>query len=305
MFDYVVEAERLGATSVWLPEFWAHDALTPLGALAYATDSIRLGTAIVQLGTRTPAMLAMTAMTLQELSNGRFVLGIGTSGPQVMEGWHGVRFSRPVTRTRETIEIVRMVTRGERLHYDGEVYRLPLPGGEGVALRSAAPPVEVPIYVASLGPANLRLTGALADGWIGNSFLCESAGVFFDEIAAGAAPAGRSIEDLDLTVAVSCEFTDDVDLAGRRHAAGYAFTFGAMGSAATNFYNRSVPVEVGLRTNLIGPADVVLQRLREYRDCGVGTLRLNPMGDTLEAQLEGLGQLLDLVRQVNDEAMAQ
>ena len=104
-------------------------------------------------------MLAMTAMTLQELSNGRFVLGIGTSGPQVMEGWHGVRFSRPVTRTRETIEIVRMVTRGERLHYDGEVYRLPLPGGEGVALRSAAPPVEVPIYVASLGPANLRLTG--------------------------------------------------------------------------------------------------------------------------------------------------
>jgi len=333
MFDYVVEAERLGATSVWLPEFWAHDALTPLGALAYATDSIRLGTAIVQLGTRTPAVLAMTAMTLQELSNGRFVLGIGTSGPQVMEGWHGVRFSRPVTRTRETIEIVRMVTRGERLHYDGEVYRLPLPGGEGVALRSAAPPVEVPIYVASLGPANLRLTGALADGWIGNSFLCESAGVFFDEIAAGAAPAGRSIEDLDLTVAVSCEFTDDVDLAGRRHAAGYAFTFGAMGSAATNFYNRaferqgfgeavaevqrlwlagdrdaarrSVPVEVGLRTNLIGPADVVLQRLREYRDCGVGTLRLNPMGDTLEAQLEGLGQLLDLVRQVNDEAMAQ
>jgi len=137
MFDYVVEAERLGATSVWLPEFWAHDALTPLGALAYATDSIRLGTAIVQLGTRTPAMLAMTAMTLQELSNGRFVLGIGTSGPQVMEGWHGVRFSRPVTRTRETIEIVRMVTRGERLHYDGEV--LPAPCPEARAWRYGAP----------------------------------------------------------------------------------------------------------------------------------------------------------------------
>ncbi|MGP0109944.1 MAG: LLM class flavin-dependent oxidoreductase [Acidimicrobiales bacterium] len=329
MVDYVVEAERLGATSVWLPEFWAHDALTPLGALAQATETIRLGTAIVQLGTRTPAMLAMSAMTLQELSDGRFVLGIGTSGPQVMEGWHGVHFSKPVTRTRETIEIIRMVTRGERLDYQGEVYQLPLPDGEGVSLRSAARPVEVPIYVASLGPTNLRLTGAFADGWIGNSFLTESAAVFFDEIATGAASTGRSIADLDLTVAASCEFTDDVDEAGRRHAEGYAFTFGAMGSASTNFYNRAferqgfggavgevqrlwlagdrdaarraVPTEIGLRTNLIGPHDDVLRRLREYRDCGIGTLRVNPMGETLDAHLEGLAGLLDLVHQVNTE----
>jgi F420-dependent oxidoreductase-like protein len=327
MLDYVIEAERLGATSVWLPEFWAHDALTPLGALAQATETIRLGTAIVQLGTRTPAMLAMSAMTLQELSDGRFVLGIGTSGPQVMEAWHGVRFSKPVTRTRETIEIIRMVTRGERLDFRGDVYQLPLPDGEGVALRSAAHPVEVPIYVASLGPANLRLTGALADGWIGNSFLAESAAVFFEEIAAGAASTARSIADIDLTVAASCEFTDDVDEAGRRHAEGYAFTFGAMGSASMNFYNqaferqgfgeavsavqrlwlagdreaarRAVPTEIGLRTNLIGPPDEVLRRLREYRDCGIGTLRINPMGDTLDAHLDGLARLLDLVRQVN------
>ena len=329
MFDYVVEAERLGATSVWLPEFWAHDALTPLGALARATETIRLGTAIVQLGTRTPAMLAMSGMTLQELSDGRFILGIGTSGPQVMEGWHGVRFSKPVTRTRETMEIIRMVTRGERLDYQGEVYQLPLPDGEGVPLRSAARSVEIPIYVASLGPANLRLTGALADGWIGNSFLTESAAVFFDEIAAGAASAGRSITDLDLTVAASCEFTDEVEEAARRHADGYAFTFGAMGSASTNFYNqaferqgfgeaveevqrlwlagdrdaarRAVPSEIGLRTNLIGPPDEVRRRLREYRDCGIGTLRINPMGDSLDAHLEGLGGLLDLVHQVNAE----
>ena len=330
MVDYVVEAERLGATSVWLPEFWAHDALTPLGALAHATETIKLGTAIVQLGTRTPAMLAMSAMTLQELSNGRFVLGIGVSGPQVMEGWHGVRFSKPVLRTRETIEIIRMVTRGERLDFPGEAYRLPLPDGEGVALRSAALPVDVPVYVASLGPTNLRLTGAIADGWIGNSFLCESADVFFDEIAAGAESTGRSIEDLDLTVAVSCELTDDVDEAGRRHAEGYAFTFGAMGTAATNFYNRAferqgfgeavgevqrlwlsgdhdaarqaVPTEIGLRTNLIGPSAEILRRLREYRDCGVDTLRVTPMGDTLDAQVCGLGSLLDLVNQVNDES---
>jgi F420-dependent oxidoreductase-like protein len=329
MLDYVIEADRLGASSVWLPEFWAYDALTPLGALARATGTIRLGTAIVQLGTRTPTMLAMSAMTLQELSGGRFVLGIGTSGPQVMEGWHGVGFSRPVTRTRETIEIVRMVTRGERVEYHGEVYRLPMAGGEGVALRSAARPVEVPIYVASLGPANLRLTGSHADGWIGNSFLCESAGVFLDEIAAGAQSVGRSIGELELTVAVSCEFTDDVEEAGRRHAEGYAFTFGAMGSEATNFYNRAferqgfgaavaevqrlwlagdraaarraVPTEIGLRTNLIGPEDEVRRRLREYRDCGIDTLRVNPMGGTLDEQVSGLGRLLDVARQVDAE----
>jgi F420-dependent oxidoreductase-like protein len=330
MVDYVVEAERLGATSVWLPEFWAHDALTPLGALAQATTSIRLGTAIVQLGTRTPAMLAMSAMTLQQLSGGRFVLGVGTSGPQVMEGWHGVEFARPVTRSRETIEIIRLVTAGERLAYDGDVFHLPLPGGEGKAIRSAAPPVDVPIYLASLGPANLRLTGSHADGWIGNSFFCETADVFFGPIATGAEAAGRSLSDIDLTVAVSCELTDDVDEAGRRHAEGYAFTFGAMGSSSTNFYNqaferqgfgddvaevqrlwlagdreaarRAVPTEIGLRTNLIGTDDQVRDRLRQYRDCGVDTLRVNPMGATLDAQLDGLGRLLELVRDVNRES---
>jgi len=329
MFDYVREAERMGASSVWLPEFWAHDALTPLAALARSTESIRLGTAIVQLGTRTPAMLAMTALTIQEISNGRFILGIGTSGPQVMEGWHGVRFAQPLARTRETIEIVRMVGRGDKLHYQGEVYEIPLPNSEGVALRTAAKPAEIPIYIAALGPANLRLTGALANGWLGNSFLCESSSVFFDEIAAGAASQGRTINDLDLSVAVSCEFTDDVVEAGRRHADGYAFTFGAMGSSSTNFYNRAfarqgfseavnevqrlwlagdrdaarraVPTEIGLRTNLIGPTDVVRERLREYRDCGVGTLRINPMGATIDAQLEGLAQLIGLVDEVNGE----
>lgn len=324
MVDYVVEAERLGASTVWIPEYWAHDALTPLGALAHATSRIRLGTAIVQLGTRTPAMLAMSAMSLQSLSDGRFVLGIGTSGPQVMEGWHGVAFTKPITRTRETIEIVRMITSGARLEYAGEVYELPLPGGEGKPLRSAAEPVHVPIHVAALGPANLLLTGALADGWIGNSFLCESADVFLDAIAAGAHAAGRTLDDIDITVAVSCEITDDVEAAGRRHAEGYAFTFGAMGSGRTNFYNqafarqgfadavaevqrlwlagdrdaarRAVPTEIGLRTNLIGPRDEIARRLREYRACGVDELRVNPMGDTLDAQLAALAELLELAR---------
>lgn len=325
--DFVVEAERLGVDSAWVPEFWGYDALTPIAAAAAVTERISLATGIVQLGSRTPAMLAMSAMSLQQISGGRFRLGIGTSGPQVVEGWHGVPFDRPVTRTRETIDIIRTIGRGDRLQYAGQVYELPLPGGEGKALRSAAPPVDIPIYVASLGPRNLRLTGELADGWIGNSFFTETADVFFDEIRAGAESAGRSLGDLDLTVSVSVEITDDVDEAARRHASGFAFTFGAMGSSSTNFYNEAftrqgwgddvaevqrlwlagdreaardrVPAEIGLRTNLIGPRDEIRRRLREYRDCGVTTLRVGPMGETLDARLAGLGELLDLVADVN------
>ena len=327
--DYVVEAERLGVDSVWVPEFWGYDALTGLGAIAALTDTIKLGTAIVQLDTRTPAMLAMSAMSLQQLSGGRFLLGVGASGPQVMEGWHGVPFAKPVRRTRETIEIIRMITAGERLVYDGEVYQLPLPGGEGKALRAAAPPVHVPVYIASLGPANLRLTGAVADGWIGNSFFCESADVFFDEIRAGAESTGRTLDDVELTVSVGVEITNDVEEAGRRHAEGFAFTFGAMGSRSSNFYNNAfarqgwgddvaevqrlwmegerdaararVPVAIGLRQNLIGPPEEIRRRLREYRDCGVSSLRLGSLGDTLDVQVDTLGQVMDLVREVNGE----
>lgn len=325
--EFVRQAEKLGVDSVWVPEFWAGDALTPLGYLAARTSTIRLATGILQLGARTPAMLAMSAQSLQALSDGRFVLGIGTSGPQVMEGWHGVRFDRPVQRTRETIEIIRRVTSGERLEYQGELYELPLPDGEGRSIRSLMPPMHIPIYVASLGPANLRLTGELADGWIGNSFFPESADVFFDPIREGARKTGRSIGDLDLTVAVGLEFTDDVDAAGRRHADGYAFTFGAMGSATTNFYNNAferqgygddvrevqrlwragdqdaarkrVPIEIGLGTNLVGTDDLIRGRLRLYRDVGVTTLRVGVQPGDLDAQLSDLARLLDLVREVN------
>jgi len=327
--DYVIEAERLGVHSIWIPEFWGFDALTQIAAAAVVTERIRLCTGIVQLGTRTPAMLAMSAMTLQHLSNGRFVLGLGTSGPQVIEGWHGVPFAKPVTRTRETIEIIRKVTQGERLEYDGSVFQLPLPGGEGKALRSAVAPVDVPIYLASLGPANLRLTGVAADGWIGNSFFTETADVFFDKISEGAESIGRTLDDVELTVSVGLEFTDDVDEASQRHAQGFAFTFGAMGSASSNFYNdafarqgwgddvaevqrlwlagdrdaaaKRVPAEIGRRTNLIGPPDEIRHRLREYRDCGVTTLRIGPSGDTLDERVANLAQIAELVCDVNDE----
>ena len=333
---FVREAERLGVDAVWAPEFWAGDAFTPLAYLAGQTERIRLGTAIVQLGARTPAMLAMTAMSMQALSQGRFVLGVGTSGPQVMEGWHGVRFDRPIQRTRETIEIIRKVSAGERLVHDGEVYRLPLPDGEGMgegkAIRSMLPPTRVAVYVAALGPSNLRLTGELADGWIGNSFLPETAEVFLGPIREGAAVAGRSLDDLDLTVAASVELTDDVEEAGRRHAEGYAFTFGTMGSPTRNFYNdafarqgfgddvrevqrlwmagdkegarKRVPVEIGLRTNLIGTDEMVRDRLRLYRDAGITMIRAGLPSGPVDAQLADLDRLLDLVRTVNDEAAA-
>jgi F420-dependent oxidoreductase-like protein len=328
--ELVVQAEKLDVDSVWVPEFWAGDALTPLGFLAARTSTIKLATGIVQLGARTPAMLAMSALSLQSLSRGRFVLGVGASGPQVMEGWHGVRFDKPVQRTRETIEIIRMITAGQRLEYEGDTYQLPLPDSEGRSIRSLMSPADIPIYVASLGPANLRLTGELADGWIGNSFLPESATVFFDPIREGAAKAGRSFDELDLTVAVGLEFTDDVDAAGRRHADGYAFTFGAMGSATTNFYNqaferqgygdevrdvqrlwlagdkdaarRRVPIAIGLGTNLIGTDDLVRDRLRVYADAGVGTLRVGLNSDPalgLDGQLADLARLLELVAEVN------
>jgi alkanesulfonate monooxygenase SsuD/methylene tetrahydromethanopterin reductase-like flavin-dependent oxidoreductase (luciferase family) len=191
-----------------------------------------------------------------------------------------------------------------------------------------APPSEIPIYIAALGPRNLRLTGAVADGWIGNSFFCETADVFFDDIRLGAESAGRTIDDIELTVSVSVEITDDVEAAGRRHAAGFAFTFGAMGSATSNFYNNAfarqgwgddvaevqrlwlagdreaaaarVPIEIGLRTNLIGPPDEITRRLHEYHDCGVDTLRIGPIGDTLDEQVAGLGHLLDLIADVNN-----
>jgi F420-dependent oxidoreductase-like protein len=328
--DFVTEAERLGADAVWTAEFWAGDALTPLAYLAARTSAVRLGTAIAQLGARTPAMLAMSAMSMQALSGGRFVLGVGTSGPQVMEGWHGVRFDQPVRRTRETIEILRRVTCGEPLTHEGRIYTLPLPGGEGRPIRSAMPAVHVPVYVAALGPANLRLTGELADGWIGNSFFPENADVFFDPIRAGAAAAGRDFAELDLTVAVGVEFTDAVEEAGRRHAAGYAFTFGAMGSLSTNFYNDAfarqgfaddvravqqlwlsgrrdaarnrVPIQIGLGTNLIGTDDMILERLRLYCDAGVTGLRASFNGEDPHRRLDDLAHLLDLARQVDAEA---
>src|SRR6266852_7331424 len=328
---YAVEAERLGVDMAWSPEFWGYDAATPLAYLAAKTARIRLGTGIMQIGARTPAMTAMTAMSLASLSDDRFMLGLGVSGPQVMEGWHGVPFARPLQRTRETIDIVRMVTRGERLIYHGQIYDLPLAGGEGKALVSSARPrPDLPIYLATLGPKSLELTGELASGWLGTSFIPEHSSLFFDSIAAGAQRAGRSLADLDLQVAAGVvAFSDDVERLIPPRKPGLAFTLGAMGSREHNFYNDTyqragyadvalevqdlwfkkqreaavarIPDELILKTNLIGTQEMVRERLRAHRHAGVNTLQVNPDGQTLSERLTILGQLVDLVNEVNME----
>ena len=318
---FVQEAERLGADSVWLAEAWGYDAFTPLAFLAARTSRIRLATGIAQLGARTPALLAMSAMSMQALSGGRFLLGLGTSGPQVMEGWHGVRFTSPLAMTRETIEVLRTVTAGERLVHDGAVYPLPLPDSAGRPIRSMAPPVRVPVYLAALGPRNLALTGELADGWLANAFMPETATSFLEPLADGAARAGRTVADLDVVVPVGVEFTDDEEEAARRHARGYAFTIGAMGNRSQNFYNAAferqgygediravqelwlagdreraadrVPLDLGRRTNLLGPRAVVAERIARYRAAGVTTLQAKLTG-SLDERLATLGELLEL-----------
>ena len=325
---YVVEAERLGVDCVWSAEAWGHDAVTPLAFMAARTSRIRLGSGIMQAGTRTPALVAMTAMSLASMSGNRFMLGLGVSGPQVIEGWHGVRFERPVQRMREIVEIVRMACRGERLSYRGKLYELPLPGGEGKALRAAArPQPDIPIYLATLSPKSLEMTGEVADGWLGTSFMPEHARIFFDPLAAGAVRAGRSLRDLDLQAGGFVAFGDDVERLIPPRKPGLAFSLGAMGSRAHNFYNDAyrragyadvadevqrlwldgrredaaahVPDELVLKTNLLGTEAMVKDRIRAYRDAGVTTLRVEPDGATLEARLATLARLIDLVRSVS------
>jgi F420-dependent oxidoreductase-like protein len=310
---------------VWSAEAWGHDAVTPLAYLAARTSRIRLGTGIMQVGTRTPALVAMTAMSLSAMSDRRFVLGLGVSGPQVIEGWHGVVFDRPVQRMREIIEIVRLVARGERLTYHGQVYQLPRPGGEGRALRSGAPAVPpIPVYLATLSPRSLEFTGEVADGWLGTSFMPEHAGVFFEPLARGAARAGRTLADLDLQAGGTVAFGDDVERLIAERRPGLAFTLGAMGSARHNFYNDAfrragyadaaeevqrlwlagdrneatarVPDELVLKTNLLGTEAMVRARLAAYRAAGITTLRVEPAGKTLDERLATLARFIALAR---------
>ncbi len=324
--QFVQEAEKLGVDSVWTAETWGFDAATPIGYLAGKTKTIKLGTGILQLGSRSPAMMAMTSMALNSMSGGRFTLGLGASGPQVVEGWHGVPFAHTLPRIRDAVNIVRMASRGERVAYKGDYYELPLPGGEGKALKTSAPPAQFPIYLATLGPKSLELTGEIADGWIGTSFMPEHADVFLDHIRKGAEKAGRSLADVDIQAAAGVvAFGDDIDKLIAPRKPGLAFTLGAMGSRQHNFYNAAyrragyadeavavqklwldgkrdeatalVPDEMVLQTNLIGTEQMVRERVRKHRDAGVNTIRVQPEGSTMEQRLENLGRIVKIVNE--------
>ena len=200
LVSYVVAADRLGVDTVWSAEAWGMEAVASLGYLAAKTERIRLGSGIMQISARTPATTALTALSLAQISGDRFSLGLGVSGPQVVEGMHGDAFAKPLARLREYIDIVRLGINGERMVYDGDRYVLPRPGGEGKALKAAIRPYpDLPIYLATLGPKSLELTGELADGWLGTSFVPEHADVLLDPIRAGAARASRTLEEMVLS----------------------------------------------------------------------------------------------------------
>jgi Coenzyme F420-dependent N5,N10-methylene tetrahydromethanopterin reductase and related flavin-dependent oxidoreductases len=318
----------LGLDICWVAEAWGSDAPSTLGYLAARTERMLIGSGIMQLGIRTPVAVAQAALTLSDMSEGRFLLGLGPSGPQVIEGLHGVPFAKPLTRMRETVEIIRMAFAGEKVAYPGKTVQIPLPGGDGRPMRlSTVPNPDIPIYLATMSPKLLELTGEIADGWLGTSFVPEGSAAYFDHLDAGLATAGRERADLDVCQGAEVAFAEDEDalremVASRKKE--LAFSLGGMGSATTNFYNNAysrqgwadvaaavrerwqggdrdgaaglVTDEMVLGTTLIGTEDMVRTRLRVWRDAGVDTVRLYPAGDTLDARLTTLGRALDLVR---------
>jgi F420-dependent oxidoreductase-like protein len=324
--EFVVEAEKLGLDICWVAEAWGADAASPLGYLAARTQTMLLGSGIFQIGTRSPVLIAQTAMTLANLTGGRFLLGLGASGPQVIEGLHGASFARPLTRMRETVEIVRQVFTGEKLSYTGSQYQIPRPGGEGRPMRVSLAPVSVPVYLAALSPKMLELTGEIADGWLGTSFVPEGAHAYWTYLDAGLARAGRARSGLDICQGAEINLVDEAQLAqvvaSRKKE--LAFSLGGMGSGRTNFYNDAysrqgwsevaarvrerwqagdrdgaaglVTDEMVLATTLIGTPDMVRVRLRAWREAGVDTVRLYPAGDTLAERLDNLGRGIDLAR---------
>ncbi|MFI9808602.1 LLM class flavin-dependent oxidoreductase [Streptomyces sp. NPDC052301] len=327
--DFVLEAEKLGLDICWVAEAWGSDAPSPLGYLAARTDRMLLGSGVIQLATRSPVTIAQTAMTLAELSEGRFLLGLGASGPQVIEGLHGIPFARPLARMRETVEIIRSAFAGDRIAYQGRQFTIPLPGGEGRSMRLSLAPVPVPVYLATLSPKMLELTGEIADGWLGTSFVPEGAGAYFTPLDTGLARAGRTRAQLDVCQGAEINIVaDEDDLAGivGSRKKELAFSLGGMGSGSTNFYNNAysrqgwadvaarvrdrwqagdrdgaaalVTDDMVLATTLIGTERMVRERLEVWQRAGVDTVRLYPAGDTLQARLDNLGRGIDLVRSI-------
>jgi F420-dependent oxidoreductase-like protein len=323
--ELVREAEAAGFESAWTAEAYGSDAATPLAWFAAQTERIRLGAAILQIPGRSPAMTAMTAVTLDHLSNGRFNLGLGTSGPQVAEGWHGQRFGKQLARTREYVEIVRKALARERLVYEGEQYQLPLPDGPGKALKLMIEPVQerIPIYIAAIGPKNTQLVGEIADGWLPVFLSPEHVDVSRALLEEGAARAGRSLNGFDIAPTVQVSIDDDLDRARDVMRPFIALYVGGMGSRAKNFYNQlvqrygfedaareiqdlyldgkkdeaaaAIPPELIDIITMCGPRERVKERLEVYREAGVGTLIVSVMAWDPEERKRTIRELAEML----------
>lgn len=319
------EADRLGYSVAWAAEAYGSDAATVLSWIAAQTDTIDVGSAVFQIPGRTPANTAMTAATLDTLSGGRFRLGLGVSGPQVSEGWHGVRFDKPLARTREYVAIVRKALARERLTFDGEFFTLPLPDGPGKALTLTVHPVRdsLPIYLAAVGPKNLELAGEIADGWLAIFFAPEHASDLMAHLQAGRAKSGQTMEGFDVVPTVPVVIGDDLNScvdAVRPYAALYV---GGMGSKDKNFYNAlavrmgyeeaaadiqerylardyvgaaaAVPQEFIERTSLVGSAESIRDRLQAYADAGVTTLTIAVYAGSIEDRIATVRRMPELM----------
>lgn len=309
------EADKLGYSCVWAAEAYGSDAATVLTWVAAQTEQIDVGSAIFQIPGRTPANTAMTAATLDTLSGGRFRLGLGVSGPQVSEGWHGVRFTKPLTRTREYVDIVKLALSRKKVEYNGEFFTLPLPDGPGKALTLTVHPVRehIPIYLASIGPKNLELTGEIADGWLAIFFSPEHASELMVPLVEGRRTVGKTMEGFDVVPTVPVVPGADVEQCANYVRPYAALYIGGMGSRDKNFYNQlavrmgyedaaieiqdkymskdyagaaaAVPLEFIDATSLIGPPERIAKRLPAYAEAGVTTLSVASFAGTLEERV--------------------
>jgi F420-dependent oxidoreductase-like protein len=317
-------AESLGYDSVWTAEAYGSDAATVLAWLAAGTSRIKLGSGIFQIPGRSAAMTAMTAATIDNLSGGRMLLGLGTSGPQVSEGFHGVRFARQLQRTREYVAVLRLALARQKIEYHGETLELPLPDGPGKALKLTIRPVQeqIPIFLAVLGPKNVALAGEIADGWLPVFFSPEHTQSLRGPLEEGAARAGRSLDGFRICPSVNVMISDDIESARNAMRPIIALYVGGMGSREHNFYNRLVssygfeaaaarvqdlylagqkteamfalPDELIDLVSIVGPKDRVKAKLRDFSDAGVDTLILWPVmpdQDVRKEQLRLIAQL--------------
>jgi F420-dependent oxidoreductase-like protein len=325
----LADYEKAGLDIVFVPEAYSYDAVSQLGYVAAKTERLQLASGIMQLYTRTPTLTAMTAAGLDYVSNGRFNLGIGASGPQVIEGWHGVPYDAPVRRTRETIEICRAVWRRERLSYDGASYKIPLPAGQGTGLGKPLKlinhPVRerIPIFVAAVGPKNTAMAAELAEGWQPIFYFPEKApGIWGAALEAGKAKRDPSLPPLDVIAQASLAIGDDVAGYIELGRPAMALYIGGMGARGQNFYTKLasdygypdearaiqdayldgrkdeaaalVPRSLLEGISLIGPKSRVAERIAALRETGVTTLNVQPLAPTHEERVALIEQVKEL-----------